>query len=316
MGAFRRWQTVTLGTLLALVAGLLVIGAMWLSLTDRAMAPLSPAPSTEIVWFPPTFPPRATPSPLPLTSPAAPGPTETPTPLSVLYPTPCVPPVGWLPYTVQRGDTLYSLAWRSGISPLLLRQANCLGTDLLQVGWVLYLPPTFFATPTRVPCGPPPGWVRYFVQPGDTLWNLSVRLGVSVEAIRLANCMTDYVLRVGQPLYLPAYPPPLTPTGTATRWPTLTPTASPTPSHTPTPTGTPTGTITPTPTGTPTGTPTPTPTPTGTPTETVTPTPTPTPSPTETEVPPSPTPAPETPSPTPSPLPSPETPTPGPPPSP
>ncbi|RME34577.1 MAG: LysM peptidoglycan-binding domain-containing protein, partial [Thermoflexia bacterium] len=241
---------------LALFGGLIVLGAMWLSLTDRAMAPLRPVPPTEMAWIPPTFTPWAIPTlwvytpegrtPEAYTPALTPAPVSAPTPLSVLYPTPCAPPAGWLPYTVRRGDTLYRLAWRSGTSPLLIRQANCLETDSLQVGRVIYLPPTFFATPTRVPCGPPPGWVRYFVQPGDTLWNLSFRLGVSIEAIRLANCMTDYVLRVGQPLYLPAYPPPFTPTRTPTRPPTATSTATPTPTLTPTevPTGTPTPTLT------------------------------------------------------------------------
>ncbi|MCS7282792.1 MAG: LysM peptidoglycan-binding domain-containing protein [Anaerolineae bacterium] len=319
MSAFRSWQSLILGLFLSVASGLLILGALWLSLTDRAMAPLSPVPPTEIAWVLPTSTRRTTPS-HPAHTPGLPTPgvtpglISTPTPLSVLYPTLCAPPAGWLPYTVRRGDTLYGLAWRSGVSPLLIIQGNCLGTDFLQAGRVVYLPPTFFVTPTRVPCGPPPGWVRYFVQPGDTLWNLSFRLGVSIEAIRLANCMTDYVLRVGQPLYLPAYPPPLTPTRTPTRLPTAVYTATPTPSLTPTPTGTPTGT--PTPTSTPARTETPTVTPTPTPTDT----PTPTPLPTATPLP-SPTPTPETPSPTPvpptpTPVPSPGPPTPETPPSP
>ena len=271
------WRLLLSGGLLFLLAGALVVGALWLSATDRALAPpRPPTPTPEVAGLPTLFIPTIpvlSPTPIaPETPSPAPSPTEgpTPTPPSVLYPT-CTPPAGWRPYRVQPGDTLYNLAWRAGTSPLLIQQANCLVGETLTAGRILYLPPQFFVTPTRVPCGPPPGWVRYIVQPGDTLWNLSLRLGVSVEAIRWANCMTDYTLRVGQPLYLPAYPPPLSPT----------PTRFPTATRTPTPT--PTGTRTPTPTGTPTGTPTPTgsPTPTETPEPSPTPVPSPEPSPTE-----------------------------------
>ena len=300
------WRLLLSSGLLFLLAGALVVGALWLSATDRALAPpRPPTPTSEMTWLPTLFIPTVpvlSPTPIaPETPSLAPSPTQgpTPTPPSVLYPT-CTPPTGWLPYRVRAGDTLYNLAWRAGTSPLLIQQANCLVGATLTVGRILYLPPQFFATPTRVPCGPPPGWIRYIVQPGDTLWNLSLRLGVSIEAIRWANCMTDYTLRVGQPLYLPAYPPPLSPT--PTRFPTATRT------HTPTPTGTrtPTPTVTPTPTGTvtgtptPTGSPTPTETPTGSPTPTETPTESPTPSP---EPSPTPTPSPE---PSPTPVPSPE----------
>ncbi len=289
------WRLLLSGGLLVLLAGALVLGALWLSAVDRALAPPRPPTSTPEMarWVTPFIPTVfvISPTPFGVETPPSPVPSPTlgptPTPPSVLYPT-CTPPAGWRPYRVQSGDTLYSLAWRAGTSPLLIQQANCLVGETLTPGRILYLPPQFFAPPTRVPCGPPPGWVRYIVQPGDTLWNLSVRLGTSVEAIRWANCMTDYTIRVGQPLYLPAYPPPLSPT----------PTRFPTATRTPTPTGTwtPTPTLTPTPTGTLTGTPTPTesPTPPNTPTETPTESPMPTETPTmetPTEIPPSPTPS-------------------------
>lgn len=277
------WRLLLSGGLLVLLAGALVMGALWLSAVDRALAPSRPPTSTPETagWVTPFIPTVLVLSPTPSvgeTPPSPPpSPTQgpTPTPPSVLYPT-CTPPAGWRPYSVQPGDTLYSLAWRAGTSPLLIQQANCLVGETLTPGRILYLPPQFFTTPTQVPCGPPPGWIRYIVQPGDTLWNLSVRLGTSMEAIRRANCMTDYTIRVGQPLYLPAYPPPLSPTPTRTPTATRTPTPTPTGTRTPTPTATPTPTGTITATPTPTGSPTPTETPTGTPTESPTPTETPT----------------------------------------
>ncbi|MCS7177679.1 MAG: LysM peptidoglycan-binding domain-containing protein [Anaerolineae bacterium] len=309
------------GGILALLAGSLVLGALWLSMAERAavLPQPSPMPPMETIGFitfvPVTLPPSPTPtgpveatSTPPLASPVLSStPEATPTRPSVLYPV-CTPPAGWLPYRVRAGDTLYTLAWRADTSPLLIQRANCLTRAVLTTGQMLYLPPAFFVPPTRVPCGPPPGWIRYIVRAGDTLWNLSLRVGISVEAIRWANCMTGYTLRVGQPLYLPTYPSPLT--STPTRVPTVTRTATPTPTRTgtPTPTGSPTPTGTSTATFTPTSSPTPTGTPTGTPTSTASPTPTGTPTPTEsptpTEMPPSPTLPPPSPPPSPEPSPT------------
>jgi LysM repeat protein len=141
--------------------------------------------------------------------------------------------------------------------------------------------PTFTVSPTfrpptqtPIPCGPPPNWVVYIVQPGDTVFSLAARTGISDEALRFANCLRNNNIRVGQQLYLPFVPPTLTPTAT---------TQPPTPTDTPTPTATTfvtdTPTFTPTPTATfapPPDTPTPTPTPPdvslGTPTPTLSPT--------------------------------------------
>jgi formylglycine-generating enzyme required for sulfatase activity len=58
-----------------------------------------------------------------------------------------------------------------------------------------------------VPCGPPLGWVVYIVQPGDTLFSLSRRFGVSIESIRHANCLSSYTVYNGGAIYLPPQPP-------------------------------------------------------------------------------------------------------------
>lgn len=51
-----------------------------------------------------------------------------------------VPPSGNVTYTVQRGDTLFSIASRYGISVNELRQANNLVSDVLSVGQILIIP--------------------------------------------------------------------------------------------------------------------------------------------------------------------------------
>lgn len=75
-------------------------------------------------------------------------------------------------------------------------------------------------TLTATPCLPPPNWVLYTVQRGDTLFELSQRFGQSLDAIRQANCLPDVFLKAGQKIYLPRLAPAVTlvvsPTETAT----------------------------------------------------------------------------------------------------
>lgn len=60
----------------------------------------------------------------------------------------CGVPVGWIPYTVQAGDTLYSLAKYYGVSVAQLQQANCLDSStLIVIGQIIYVP----NMPTRTP---------------------------------------------------------------------------------------------------------------------------------------------------------------------
>lgn len=169
--------------------------------------------------------------------------------------------------------------------------------------------------PTSTVCGPPAGWTTYVVRWGDTLGSLSRRLGVSVEQLRIANCLTSNVIYAGQTLYVPFLPQISTASPAASQTPPPTATAVPTqtstplppvitllptstrpwfpPTYTLTPTTAPTATLVPTLTSTPTPPPTDTPLPTETltpvPSETPTLIPTLPPSPTSTVTPPPPT---------------------------
>ncbi len=343
------------GLAITLISLGMLLGAFLLSQIGVSSTPAPPTP-VEAASRPtatPFLPTLVSPSPTSIsTSTPTPSPTEetvsspTPTPSATPTATPtsvdhllpsCKQPVGWSVYTVQQGDTLLALAGRAGMTTYALMQANCLSSQVISPGQKLYVPPTFYATATPKPyrCGPPLGWTYlYRVQPGDTLYGLSRRFGVGIEAIRQANCLSGYQINVGQVLYMPQPPlytstprptatltptptPPLAPTLTSTAAPTLTPTGSPLPTltYTPVPTVipttplTPTATFTPAPTSIFTETPTPTPTLTETPaapTSTPTPAPTLTPEPATATFTPAPT---ETPAPTAAPVPT-ETPTP------
>ena len=122
--------------------------------------------------------------------------------------------------------------------------------------------------PTKIKCGPPPGWVIYVVRYGDTLYSLGLAFGVSVRQLQTANCMgSSALIRTGQNLWVPNVPtrtpsPAPAHTGTPTQVPSATaPSDTPPPSATPTLPPTPTGTAIPSDTAVPTNTAVPTDTP-------------------------------------------------------
>jgi LysM repeat protein len=141
-------------------------------------------------------------------------------------------------YFVQPGETLDSIAARYGISTAELQNANCMLTKDLLPGVVIYVPP--IRTQTPLPCGAPYGWIVYSVQPGDTLYRLSVTYGTSVVELQRANCLgSSTLLHTGQALYIPdAPPPPASPTAAGMTMPTNPPLATATQAITSMPTNT------------------------------------------------------------------------------
>jgi LysM repeat protein len=122
--------------------------------------------------------------------------------------------------------------------------------------------------PTKIKCGPPPGWVIYVVRYGDTLYSLGLAFGVSVRQLQTANCMgSSTLIRTGQNMWVPNVPTRTpSPAPAHTRTPTqvpspTTPSDTPQPSATPTLPHTPTGTAIPSDTAVPTSTDVPTDTP-------------------------------------------------------
>jgi LysM repeat protein len=225
-----------IGLLTAIASSLIVIGGVSLALAEGLTPTLVPTqPEPELMM--PTFVPL-------VSQPNAqilPIFTTTPTTFAtdtLVIPTACPPPKGWQAYTIQIGDTLPALANRSGISKNKLSQANCLLIDTLLPDTILYVPPTPTPKPTatetlipipsltsvRIPCGPPAGWVRYIVRPADTLYKLSLSMGVSIYQLQIANCLgNSQFIMAGETLYVPYLPyvPPATPTFTATPRPTV-----------------------------------------------------------------------------------------------
>ncbi|GIW26178.1 C40 family peptidase [Meiothermus sp.] len=138
-------------------------------------------------------------------------------------------------YTVQRGDTLYSIAKRHDTTVEILMRLNSLSEATLSVGQVLQLPP-------RV--------LQHTVQRGDTLFSIARRYGSTVQAIQQENNLEGTALSLGQVLRIPqvsvaaptsppapapnpspASPNPTPPTGSSANLVNPTPLPSPTPPH-------------------------------------------------------------------------------------
>ena len=136
-------------------------------------------------------------------------------------------------YTVQRGDTLFSIARRHDTTVEILMRLNGLSDATLSVGQVLQLPPRT---------------VQHTVQRGDTLFSIARRYGSTVQAIQQENNLEGAVISLGQVLRIPqirvvapsnsATPNPNPPGGASASLTNLTPLPSlilPQPSPEPTP---------------------------------------------------------------------------------
>lgn len=118
-------------------------------------------------------------------------------------------------YRVKGGDVLGSIASRHGVSVRQIKYWNNLYSDRINIGQKLniYKDPKYFkkTTPTvpsktqTAKATPVPANVKgkiHTVQPGDTLWFISKKYGVTVEQLKKANGLKSNALKPGQKLKL------------------------------------------------------------------------------------------------------------------
>ncbi len=94
-------------------------------------------------------------------------------------------------YQVKKGDTLYGIANKYGITLKELKTINNLTTDTLAIGQLL-----------NVPSGLSLG-SSYMVNSGDTLYNIAKKFGVSVSKLKEVNKLENNMLSIGQKLVIP-----------------------------------------------------------------------------------------------------------------
>lgn len=193
-------------------------------------------------------------------------------------------PWDWRLYTVQWGDTLFSLARRHGTTVNRVIYINCLESTRLWVGQRLYLPalptprPPVTATFTPVPSPSPtlPS-LTPSLPPSPTVILTLTATPSPLPPLTATSTARPTVFPSGTPTttLTPSATAPTPPTETATSEPTAEVTVTATPTSYPTASATPTSIPTPSPSLPATPTSTPTPIPTSSPVSTPTATPTP-----------------------------------------
>jgi putative chitinase len=106
-------------------------------------------------------------------------------------------PVGSVYHVVQRGENLYRIGLRYGVSLWAIAQVNGIqNVNLIRTGQVLLIP---------VPAPAPVPQPRiYIVRPGDTLAGIAWSFGTTVWSLAQANGIRNpNLIYVGQRLYIP-----------------------------------------------------------------------------------------------------------------
>ncbi|QER42489.1 LysM peptidoglycan-binding domain-containing protein [Thermodesulfobacterium sp. TA1] len=118
--------------------------------------------------------------------------------------------IKWITYKVQKGDTLFSIAKKFGISVEELKRINNLRYSKLSVGQVLKIKETKVVVQEKVNLPKlkqtfSSDFVWHKVKEGETLYNISLRYAIPIEDIKKLNNLEDNVIFVGQDLKIPTY---------------------------------------------------------------------------------------------------------------
>ena len=92
-------------------------------------------------------------------------------------------------YIVKKGDTLYGIAIKNGITVDELKRINSLNTNNLSIGQRLIIKGNKDNT--------------YIVKNGDTLYSIAHKYGISVNELKEVNNLTTNNLSIGQKLIIP-----------------------------------------------------------------------------------------------------------------
>jgi membrane-bound lytic murein transglycosylase D len=94
-------------------------------------------------------------------------------------------------YIIKRGDSLYKIGKKFGISYKIIKDFNHLKSNFLRLGQKLIIPSTG------------PRFVKYTIKRGDTLSLISKRFKVKIKKIMQANNMKNSLLKPGVKIVIP-----------------------------------------------------------------------------------------------------------------
>ncbi len=101
-------------------------------------------------------------------------------------------------YTVEKGDSLWSIANKYGISVNDLVALNNLGTTVLTIGQQILIPTKKEETKET-----DEDQNIYIVQRGDSLWSIAKKFNISVNKLKTLNNLSTNMLKIGQKLIIP-----------------------------------------------------------------------------------------------------------------
>lgn len=97
-------------------------------------------------------------------------------------------------YTVKKGDSLWLIANKNGVSVDDIKNANNLTSNTLQIGQILIIPGKKTSTKE----------ITYVVKKGDSLWLIANKYDTTVEKIKSANNLINNTLQIGKILTIPS----------------------------------------------------------------------------------------------------------------
>lgn len=108
-------------------------------------------------------------------------------------------------YNIKSGDSLYRIAREFNTTVDRLKEENNLDSDQIFAGDKLYIPVPDFSSPDL----PDDEGLKivYYVERGDSLYQISREYGISISAIRSINDLDGDMIYIGQRLYIPLSEP-------------------------------------------------------------------------------------------------------------
>ncbi|WP_100400308.1 LysM peptidoglycan-binding domain-containing protein [Bacillus sp. FJAT-44742] len=108
-------------------------------------------------------------------------------------------------YTVEQGDTLYSIATGAGMTVNEVKEANNLGSNTIYPGQSLTLESSTGNDSSEENSSSPndPSYDQYRVVSGDTLFSLANRFGTTVGELQDLNNKSTHHINIGERLTIP-----------------------------------------------------------------------------------------------------------------